>query len=253
MLETFYSFHKDSLSDAIIAHSREASLMQVTTFSRLLTDGNKRQICRDLSIHLEDMQIITLAQINTEEQFTDKVRTFLEYCESSSQNKIMIVQGQINPETSHSLVECVRYSILNQVQQHKDVESFCIILVLQVPRICGGFFSGFPGNQWKALHIDELCGDPNSMSFSKWNGLTLHEALSSDDNLDFKQLILECLPKAASLAYKNADLSSTRVVRCIDTIRSRFAEDDEVCEPSLLLFDALQVESWRFILEGDEG
>ena len=55
------------------------------------------------------------------------------------------------------------------------------------------------------------------------------------------------------LAYKNADLSSTRVVRCIDTIRSRFAEDDEVCEPSLLLFDALQVESWRFILEGDEG
>lgn len=114
---------------------------------------------------------------------------------------------------------------MNQVQKHKDVERFCIILVLQVPKICGGFFSGFPGNQWKALHIDELCGDPNNMSWPDWTGKTLHQALSNDENMDFKQLILESLPKAATLAYKSEDLSSKRIVECIKTIRQCLTDE----------------------------
>ena len=221
----FYDQHKSSLAEAIEDLSPRHPLLQVTTFSRLLTDGSKREICRVLDRHLEDVQLITLQQINTEEQFTDKVRSFLEFCLSSSNEKVLIVQGQVNPETPHSLVECARYSIMNQVQKHKDVARFCIILVLQVPRIFGGFFTGFPGNQWKALHIDELCGDPNNMSWQEWNGQTLHQALSADLSMDFSQLILEALPKAATMAYKSEDMSSQRIVDCIDAIRKRLADE----------------------------
>jgi hypothetical protein len=224
--EIFYSLQKNSLSDAIQFYSADNCLMQVTTFSRLLTDGGKKSIVKKLSLKSQDIQMITLQQINTEEQFTEKIRTFLDSCQFSGSKKVLIVQGQINPETPHSLVECTRYSILNQVQQHKNsTENFCIILVLQVPRVCGGFFSGFPGTQWKALHIDELLGDPNSMTISSWNNQTLHQALASDRNINFKQLISECIPKGASLAYKSEDLSSSRIVQTIETIRTCLNDD----------------------------
>jgi hypothetical protein len=76
----FYGLQKSSLADAIQDHSSQNPLLQVTTFSRLLTEGSKREICRRLNRHYEEIQLITLQQINTEEQFTDKIRGFLGFC-----------------------------------------------------------------------------------------------------------------------------------------------------------------------------
>ena len=233
--EVFYSLQKDSLADAIGSYSGQSSLIQVTTFSRLLTDGTRKEICRRLDRAPSDIEIITLQQINTEEQFTERIRIFLEMSHHSSSHKVLIVQGQVNPETSHSLVECTRYSILNQVQQHKGAKRFCIMLVLQVPRVCGGFFSGFPGMQWKALHIDELCGDPNNMTVAKWNNRTLYQVLESDKRINLKQLISECIPKAASLAYKSDELSSGRIVDCIEIMKDGLAHEKQVQEISQML------------------
>jgi hypothetical protein len=227
--EVFYSLQKDSLAEAIHANSGQQNLMQVTTFSRLLTNGGRKEICSRLGRNFEDIQMITLQQINTEEQFTERIHTFLDICKISSTPKVLIVQGQINPDTPHSLVECTRYSILNQVLQHKDISNqFCIILVLQVPRVYGGFFTGFPGMQWKALHIDELCGDPNNMRVDKWSNKTLNQVLESEEKSNLRQLIAECVPKAASLAYKSDDLSSGRITNCIDIIRKYLSENDQV-------------------------
>jgi hypothetical protein len=224
--EIFYSLQKNSLSDAIQFYSPDNCLMQVTTFSQLLTNSAKKSIIKKLSLKSQDIQMIRLQQINTEEQFTEKIRTFLDSCSFSGSKKVLIVQGQINPKTPQNLVECVRYSILNQVKLHNNsIENFCIILVLQVPRACGGFFPGFPGLQWKALHIDELLGDPHNMPISSWNNQTLHQALASYKNINFKQLISECIPKAASLAYKSEDLSSSRIVQAIVTIQTCLDND----------------------------
>ena len=233
--EVFYSLQKDSLADAIGSYSGQSSLIQVTTFSRLLTDGTRKEICRRLNRAQSDIEIITLQQINTEEQFTERIRIFLEMSQHSRTHKVLIVQGQVNPETPHSLVECTRYSILNQVQQHKGAKRFCIMLVLQVPRICGGFFSGFPGMQWKALHIDELCGDPNNMTVAKWNNRTLYQVLESDKRINLKQLISECIPKAASQAYKSDELSSGRIVDCIEIMKDGLAHEKQVEEISQML------------------
>ena len=227
--EVFYNLQKDSLAEAIQTNSVHHNLMQVTTFSRLLTNGGRKEICSRLGRNYEDIQMITLQQINTEEQFTERIRTFLEICKISNTPKVLIVQGQINPDTPHSLVECTRYSILNQVLQHKEMTNpFCIILVLQVPRVYGGFFTGFPGMQWKALHIDELCGDPNNMKVDKWSNKTLHQVLESEEKSNLRQLIAECVSKAASLAYKSDDLSSGRITNCIEIIRKFISENDQV-------------------------
>ena len=229
--EIFYNLRKESLADAIDCYSTENRLMQVTTFSRLLTDGAKQMICRKLDLYNDDIQIVTLQQINTEEQFSKRIRIFLEMCRDSDDDtrKILIVQGQVNPETPHSLVECARYAILNQVQQHQEMtRPSSIILVLQVPRIYGGFFSGFPGAQWKALHIDELCGDPNGFNVADWSNNTLYQVLESDKNINIRHLIADCIPKAASIAYQSDDLSSARVVDCVEIMTRCFAENDQV-------------------------
>ena len=226
----FYNLRKDSLAEVIESHSAKNRLMQVTTFSRLLTDGAKNDICRKLGKDVNDIQIVTLQQINTEEQFSKRIRIFLEMCQDSDDfHKILIVQGQVNPETPHSLVECTRYAILNQVQQHKEMSSpYSIILVLQVPRIYGGFFSGFPGAQWKALHIDELSGNPNGINVAGWNNKTLMEVLQSDEKINIRHLIADCIPKAASIAYQSEELSSARVVDCVEILTKCFSGSDQV-------------------------
>ncbi len=224
--DIFYNLPKNSLSEAIQNYS-DASLMQVTTFSRLITDDGKIEICKHLNLNENDVQVLPLQQINTEEQFSKSVRKFLNFCDESKTKKILIVQAHVNPETSNSLVECTRYSILNQVQQHRETTSspFCIILLLQVPRVFGGFFSGFPGNQWKALHIDELCGDPNKMTLAEWNNKTLHSVLESGNHLLLKQLLFECIPKAASMAFKSNELLASRILHCIEVMKNCIAHD----------------------------
>lgn len=203
--------------------------MQITTFSRLLTDGGKRAICDKIGRDVDAVQILTLQQINTEEQFLKRIGHFLDHCKHTDDLQTLIVQSTINPETPHSLVECVRYAILNQVQQHKEVKSpFCIILVLQVPRIYGGFFSGFPGLQWKALHIDELCGDPHGMNFSNWSHQTLHQVLQNNDDLDLQKVVAEAIPKAVSAAFNHDSRASARVVDCVEILTNCLAGDEQV-------------------------
>ena len=226
--EVFYELRKNSISEAIQSYSSQHPLIQVTTFSRLLTDGGKKNVCRELNKKSDDIQMLTLQQINTEEQFSKRIHTFLEMCKGAKGQKILIVQAQVNPDTLHNLVECTRYSILNQVQQYSNIcHRFCILLVLQVPRVRGGFFAGFPGTQWKALHIDELCGDPNNMVMADWNDMTLTEVLKSGDQSLLKKLLPECIAKSASTAYQSEDLTSSRIVQCVEIIKNCI-DDDEV-------------------------
>ena len=226
--EVFYKLRKNSLSEVIETYSEKNALIQVTTFSRLLTESVKSKICNQLNKKQSDILLLSLQQINTEEQFSKRIAAFLDLCQNSTQQKVLIVQTQVNPNTANSLVECTRYSILNQVQLKKS-SLFCIILVLQVPRIMGGFFSGFPGIQWKALHIDELCGDPNTMQLSEWNNNTLHNVLENDKERNvLRQLISECYPKATSLACENKHLASSRIMICLEVLKSRLQENNQV-------------------------
>jgi hypothetical protein len=71
--ELFYDLRKNSLFEAIQNYSAKYSLIQVTTFSRLLTEGGKKNICQNLNRNPDDIQMLTLQQINTEEQFSNAI------------------------------------------------------------------------------------------------------------------------------------------------------------------------------------
>ena len=242
--ETFYGLQKESLADVIRSHGSGSNrLLQITTFSRLLTEGGRQKIWQELGQLSEDVQIITLQQITTEEQFAKRVNHFLRGhaadAGSLEHPRVLIVQGQITPDTPHSLVESVRYAILNQIQQqqltwdnnkHAPLPPFCIALVLQVPRCHGGLFSGFPGVQWRALHVDELCGDPNQLNVAGWSNCTLHHVLETRDGLDIRKVVAEAIPKAASMAFSaNSDeRASARIISVMEILSKCFAGKEQV-------------------------
>jgi len=188
----------------------------VTTFSKLLTESGKRDICQSLKKPISDIQMLNLHQINTEEQFSKRISAFLSLCRKNSSQKILIIQAQISQD-SQNQAECARYVIMNHVQRHTD-GPYCIVLVLQVQRTA--IFSGFPGKQWKAIHIDELSGDTYNLVAADCNEQTLHTILESGDRGRLKALLPECVAKAASLAYRGNDLASDRLFRCIDILKS---------------------------------
>ena len=255
--EIFYGLQKESLTDVIRSHGSGGDrnpLLQITTFSRLLTEGGRQKICRQLGQSPDNVQMITLQQITTEEQFAKRVHHFLtadqgryhhhafaalRASSSEQQPRVLIVQGQITPDTPHSLVESVRYAILNQIQQQqqklqRDNElapsAFCIALVLQVPRCHGGLFAGFPGTRWQALHVDELCGDPNRLNIAAWSSRTLHQVLKTREGLDIRRVIAEAIPKAASLAFSedSDERASVRIVSVVEILYKCFATNEQV-------------------------
>ena len=227
----FYDVRRESLADAILQDSPDHPLIQVTTFSRLLTEGGKRDICKKLDKGIDEVHVLNLHQINSEEQFSRRLSAFLSLCQSGRGQMVLIIQAQITSDVqSRNKVECAKFSILNQIQQLQtnEVSPFCIALVLQVPRVRGGIFSGFPGKQWLALHIDELMGDPHHLVAPDWLGRTLHEILDQPDQKLLKAIFPECIVKAASKAYQSNELTSSRIIRCIEILKNCSDTDDQV-------------------------
>ena len=231
--EMYYSLHKESLASVIRNYAVEKNLLQITTFSLLLTEGARQRLCRDLGRASDAVQVITLQQINTEEQFAKRVGLFFARRpaeDAAGGQRILIVQGQITPETPASLVECVRYSILNQLQQQQEAApQFCVALVLKVPRCHGGLFAGFPGTQWAAFHIDELGGDQHGLNIEGWTNRSLHQVLEGEAGPFLRKIVAEATPKAVSMAFKEDDQAAARIPGAIKILTDGLAgHEDQV-------------------------
>ncbi len=231
--EIFYGLHKENLASVIRYYALEHNLLQITTFSRLLTEGGRLRLCQDLGMAPVDLQMITLQQINTEEQLAKRVGHFFDACaeKNTAGQRVLIVQGQVTPETPASLVECVRYSILNQMQQQQQhmTSQLCVALVLQVPRYHGGFFAGFPGTRWTAFHIDELCGDQHGLNIEGWADRSLHQVLEGEEGAFLRKLVAEATPKAVSVAFKDDEQAAGRISSAVEILTIILAgQDDQV-------------------------
>ena len=233
--EIYYGLHKESLASVIRNYAADNSLLQITTFSLLLTEGARLRLCDDLNMAKADIHMITLQQINTEEQFAKRVGLFFakrpedDAAGGGGGQRILIVQGQITPETPASLVECVRYSILNQIQQHQlaaAAPQFCVALVLKVPRCHGGLFAGFPGTQWAAFHIDELGGDQHGLNIEGWTNRSLHQVLEGEDVPLLRKIVAEATPRAVAMAFKEDKQAAGRIPSAIQILTECLAAHD---------------------------
>ena len=140
--------------------TEESLLLQVTTHSRLLFVG-LTEFRKALGIHIDS---IALQQFDNEQQFVKRLREF--YNHESPQDRVLLVQCE-DGDMHSELVACARYLVQEERESslaqalEESLELKCcylrhLVLVIQLPRVRGGFFRGFQGGVWDEVHIDEL-------------------------------------------------------------------------------------------------
>ena len=140
--------------------TEESLLLQVTTHSRLLSVG-LTEFRKALGILVDS---IALQQFDNEQQFVKRLKEF--YNHESPQNRVLLVQCEAG-DMNNELVACARYLVqeeresslvlaLEQPPERQLSYLRHLVLVIQLPRVTGGFFRGFQGGVWDEVHIDEL-------------------------------------------------------------------------------------------------
>ena len=85
-------------------------VFQVTTSSRLLTE--KKTLAKELGVPSASVSLLPLQEIKTEEEFTKRVRMFLNGCKDRDrcQMQYLLVQADMGfkEEEGQNLIECAR-------------------------------------------------------------------------------------------------------------------------------------------------
>uniref|UniRef100_A0AAR2M4L8 Ring finger protein 213 n=1 Tax=Pygocentrus nattereri TaxID=42514 RepID=A0AAR2M4L8_PYGNA len=147
-----------SLADFVFCHTKQEEWSQscfteVTTFSRLLTVADIRQ----LQEVVPNVELLALQQFDTEHSFLKKIRNFID---STTGDKILIIQTDFDEDLqSSNLIASAKYSTINEINKVRNEEDsrMFVYFITKLPRIEGGTsYVGFHGGPWKSVHIDDL-------------------------------------------------------------------------------------------------
>lgn len=127
------------------------TLIQITTHSKLIYS---REI-QTLKSKYTDMYVKTqsLLEFDTQQQFIQRLREFFQL--SDHEKKLLIIQCECG-NFYQDLITCARFTINDEYNRYLAEESksqtnksrFHIILIIQIPKIAGGCFSGFQILNW---------------------------------------------------------------------------------------------------------
>ena len=86
---------------------------------------------------------------------------------------------------------------------------FQVCLVLHIPRVAGGFFTGLSLAPWASAHIDELRSSPHTfIDVAEIRGKTIGEILADSGLVNLERMIVDCIPEAASHLVRENDACS---------------------------------------------
>jgi hypothetical protein len=114
-------------------------------------------------------------------------------------------------------------------QKWNSRASFDLLLVIHLPRVAGGCYSGYPGSPWQSVHIDELRSlqQEMPMRMDLLKNRSIYEILKSevDDEIgvvSFDKLTESVIPKAASMIKgENLARQITRIDKFLEGFRAR--------------------------------
>ncbi|XP_071112375.1 E3 ubiquitin-protein ligase rnf213-alpha-like [Haliotis cracherodii] len=151
---------------------------QVTTHSKLLTDQEKEDLSRHLSLPPNNIILLTLQSFDTEQQFAQQIKNFVQ--RSVEGQKLLLVQCG-SGDRNQSLIRSAQYCVLDELH---DARQFAVVFIIQLPNIAGGCFSGFQAGKWQSLHLDELRQSTQDMpsinELHQFSPASIFEGLSSN-------------------------------------------------------------------------
>ncbi|KAM4740057.1 E3 ubiquitin-protein ligase rnf213-alpha-like [Anableps anableps] len=149
-----------SLGDYIAYHIKQSedsqvSFTEVTTFSRLLTAADAKQLQNE--IKCDAVKLLFLLQFETEYSFLKTIREFLT---TEHMDKVLIVQTEFDDDfQKRNILSSAKYSCINEINKclPTDDKKTFVYFVTKLPRMEGGTsYIGFQGGPWKSVHIDDL-------------------------------------------------------------------------------------------------
>ncbi|XP_067673877.1 E3 ubiquitin-protein ligase rnf213-alpha-like [Haliotis asinina] len=151
---------------------------QVTTHSKLLTDQEKEDLGRHLTLTPNNIILLTLQSFDTEQQFAQQIKNFVQRSEEGQ--KLLLVQCG-SGDRNQSLIRSAQYCVLDELH---DARQFAVVFIIQLPNIAGGCFSGFQAGKWHSLHLDELRQStqdmPSMNELHKYSPASIFEGLRSN-------------------------------------------------------------------------
>ncbi|XP_043986389.1 E3 ubiquitin-protein ligase rnf213-alpha-like [Gambusia affinis] len=233
-----------SLGDYIAYHIKQSehsqvSFTEVTTFSRLLTAADAKQLQNE--IKCDAVKLLFLLQFETEYSFLKTIREFLG---SAQKNNVLIVQTEFDDDfQKRNILSSAKYSCINEIKKGlmTDTNTF-VYFVTKLPRMEGGTsYIGFQGGPWKSVHIDDLrrsrefVSDVHSLKNLRISDLFEDppEAMETEDQLgqpqndniaalgdvfDTTDLVKTCVQTAVGMlqdVVDSGELSTRRVVNLL--------------------------------------
>ncbi|XP_019643756.1 PREDICTED: E3 ubiquitin-protein ligase rnf213-alpha-like [Branchiostoma belcheri] len=159
----FHGQHHSSLADFLLHNiprdGKSGISAQVTTHGRLLSRQDLPQLADTLGVRKALVQLLSLQQFDTEQQFSRRIGHFLE--QTLAEGGLLVVQcdsGDINS----NLIACASHTVQAERAQTGNRRS-SVVFVIQLTRNTGKGFSGLGGGQWLCYHIDDV-HPPNDYS-----------------------------------------------------------------------------------------
>ncbi|XP_063441660.1 E3 ubiquitin-protein ligase rnf213-alpha-like [Mytilus trossulus] len=161
----FLEQHHESLADYLrykVANQQLKNIhAQITTNSKLLSIADLDILCRFLPILRKNIVLLNLQSFDTEQQFSRQIKSFLD--QTTSDDMLLIIQCDSGDQNG-DLIACARNTLQDELQQiHDRVAHIHVVLLIQLPGIAGGCFTGFQCGLWHSVHIDDIHTAPKDI------------------------------------------------------------------------------------------
>ncbi|XP_007886821.2 LOW QUALITY PROTEIN: E3 ubiquitin-protein ligase rnf213-alpha [Callorhinchus milii] len=183
--EYFVKQRHRSLSDYIQQHlkhteTRQRKFVEVTTFSRLLTQSDIKVLIKELHVDPGWFRLLFLHQFDTEHSFCKEIRECILGFDIGT--RVLLIQMDTEESSqSMELIASAKYCAMNEMNLVHSPNCF-VYFVTKLSRVSGGSkHIGFQGGQWLSVHIDDLmeCEEMES-DMSAFCSVTISELFAKE-------------------------------------------------------------------------
>lgn len=189
------------------------NLVQVTSHCTHCLTSNELENIAD-GAGLKHVDHCLLQSFETQQQFVNKVRTFLNERSTGAAKRCLFVQCDFSKTYEAELLSCVRYTIVEQMNEAlktSTLDNTYVILIILLARESSNKFIGYQITHWSCYHVDELDPSVHNMPYSldKLRTKSLSELLVDYQSAPSLQQFMSRLANYSCSLIVDSDINRT--------------------------------------------